>query len=151
MTTRKGFTILELLIVIMVISILIGIALPRFRGIQQEAQIAQAKGELRTLQTAIESYYIHNSNAYPATGSAALETALAAATPSILTAVPTDPFNPGNDYVYVNGGTNNRFYIVYSVGVGGNGSAAISGTNTVTETNGSSCIYASNMSQDAQP
>ena len=65
---KRGFTIIELLIVIAVISILIGIALPRFRGMQEEGKIAQAKGELRTLQTAVESYYIHNSNTYPAAG-----------------------------------------------------------------------------------
>jgi len=135
-----------------VISILIGIALPRFRGMQDEGKIAQAKGELRTLQTAVESYYIHNNNAYPATGSAALETALAAATPSIIDHVPTDPFSgTGADYVYVMGGTNNRFYIIYSVGPGGNGAASISLTNTVTETNPASCIYVSNMGQDTQP
>ncbi len=148
---KRGFTIIELLIVIAVISILIGIALPRFRGMQDEGKIAQAKGELRTLQTAVESYYIHNNNTYPATGSAALETALAAATPSIIDYVPTDPFSgTGADYEYVMGGTNDKFYIIYSVGPGGNGSAVIT-SDAVVETNGSSCIYVSNMGQDTQP
>jgi len=148
---RKGFTIIELLIVIAVISILIGIALPRFKGMQDEGNIALAKAELRTLQTAVESYYIHNSNTYPATGSAALETALGSAVPSIIDYVPTDPFSStGGDYVYVMGGTNSKFYIIYSVGPGGNGSASIS-SDTVSETNGSSCIYVSNMSKDSQP
>jgi ornithine carbamoyltransferase len=63
---KKGFTLIEMLIVIAVISILIGIALPRFKGMQDEGNIAKAKGELRTLQTAVESYRIHNT-AYPAT------------------------------------------------------------------------------------
>ena len=146
---KKGFTIIELLIVIAVISILVGIALPRFKGMQDEGKIAQAKGELRTLQTAVESYYIHNNNAYPATGSTALQTALASATPSIINYVPTDPFSSA-DYVYVMGGTNSKFYIIYSVGPGGNGSAVIT-SDAVVETNGASCIYVSNMSQDAQP
>lgn len=148
---KKGFTLIELLIVIAVISILIGIALPRFRGMQDEGNIALAKGELRTLQTAVESYYIHNNNTYPATGAAALETALAGAVPGIITYVPTDPFSPtGADYVYVMGGTNGKFYIIYSVGPGGNGSAVIT-DDAVVETNGSSCIYVSNMSRDLQP
>ena len=117
---KKGFTLIELLIVIAVISILIGIALPRFKGMQDEGNIARAKGELRTLQTAVESYYIHNSNAYPATGAAALQTALASAVPSIITYVPTDPFSSdGSDYVYVMGGTNSKYYIIYSVGPAG--------------------------------
>lgn len=146
---RKGFTIIELMIVIAVIAILIGIALPRFRGMQVEGLIAQAKGELRTLQTAVESYYIHYNNAYPATGSSALETALAAAVPSIIDNVPTDPFD-SDDYEYVMGGTNSKFYIIYSAGPDGDGSAVIT-SDAVVETNGSSCIYTSNMSQDTQP
>lgn len=146
---RKGFTILELLIVITVISILVGIMIPRFKGMQDEGNIAKAKGELRTLQTAVESYYIHNNNTYPATGSAALETALAAAVPNIINYVPTDPFSSA-DYVYVMGGTNSKFYIIYSVGPGGNGSAVIT-ADAVVETNGDSCIYVSNMSQDTKP
>ena len=148
---RKGFTLIELLIVISVISILIGISLPRFKGMQDEGNIAKAKGSLRTLQTAIESYYIHNNNTYPATGSAALQTALAAAVPNIINYLPTDPFSgTGADYGYVMGGTNSKFYIIYSVGPGGNGSAVIT-SDAVVETNGSSCIYASNIGQDLQP
>jgi general secretion pathway protein G len=148
---KKGFTLIELLIVITVIAILVGIALPRFKGMQDEGNIAMAKAELRTLQSAIESYYIHNNNTYPATGASALQTALASATPSIIDYVPTDPFSSGGaDYVYVMGGTNSKFYIVYSVGPAGNGSAVIT-SDAVVETNGSSCIYVSNMSQDTQP
>lgn len=148
---KKAFTLIELLIVIAVISILIGIALPRFKGMQDEGNIAKAKGELRTLQTAVESYYIHNSNTYPATGAAALQTALAAAVPNIIASVPTDPFSAtGADYVYVMGGTNSKYYIIYSVGPGTNGSAVIT-SDAVVETNGSSCIYVSNMSEDTQP
>ena len=146
---KRGFTLIELLIVIAVISILIGIALPRFKGMQDEGNIAKVKGELRTLQIAVESYYIHNSNSYPATTSEALETALASATPSIIDHIPTDPFDT-DDYEYVMGGTNSKFYIIYSAGPGGNGSAVIT-SDAVVETNGSSCIYVSNMSEDTQP
>ena len=149
---RKGFTLIELLIVIAVISILIGIALPRFKGMQDEGNIAKAKGELRTLQTAIESYYIHNNNAYPATGAAALQTALASATPSIITYVPTEPFSStGADYVYVMGGTNSKYWIVYSAGPDGDGVAAIVSDAVSETTNGASCIYVSNMGEDTQP
>jgi len=147
--TKKAFTLIELLMVIAVIGILVGILLPRFRGMQEEGNIAKAKGELRTLQSAVESYYIHNNNAYPATGAAALQTALASAVPSIIDFVPTDPFGTG-DYAYVLSG-NGDYYLIYSVGAGGNGSATISNAGVITETNGSSCIYVSNAAQDTQP
>lgn len=151
MIGKKGFTIIELLIVIAVISILVGLALPRFKGMQDEGNIAKAKAELRTLQAAVESYYIHNNNAYPATGSSALQTALASAVPNIIDYVPTDPFSStGADYGYVLGGTNNKFYVIYSAGSGGNGSATIT-SDAVVETNGSSCIYVSNAGRDTQP
>ena len=148
---KKGFTIIELLVVITVIAILVGLALPRFKGMQDEGNIAKVKGELRTLQSAVESYYIHNNNAYPATGASALQTALASAVPSIINYVPTDPFSSSTaDYGYVLGGTNNKFYVIYSVGPGGNGSASIA-SDAVSESNGSSCIYTSNAGQDTQP
>lgn len=145
---KKGFTLIELLIVIAVISILIGIALPRFKGMQDEGNIAKAKGELRTLQTAVESYYIHNNNAYP---SALGDVTQATVRPQIVTSIPTDPFSAsGAAYPYVRGGTNNRYYVIYSVGPGENGSATIS-SDTVSETNGTSCIFVSNAGTDTQP
>ena len=152
MYKSKGFTIIEILIVIAVIAILVGIALPRFRGMQEEGKIAQAKSELRTLQSAIESYYIHNNNAYPATG-ATWQSALTGATPNILGAALLDPFTASTQYVYANdGGSPVKYYVLYSIGVGANGSATVSTAGVVTETNGSSCIYVTNgATKDAQP
>ena len=145
-TTNHGFTLIELLIVIAIISILVGITLPRFRGMQEEGNIAESKGELRTLQTALESYYIHNNSTYPSALSS-----LTSATPNIVSSIPPDPFAAANTtYGYVRGGTNNKFYVIYSVGAAGNGSATIT-SDAVVETNGTSCIYASNAGQDAQP
>ena len=143
---KKAFTLIELLIVIAVISILIGIALPRFKGMQDEGNIAKSKGELRTLQSALESYYIHNSNAYPAALSS-----LTSAVPNLVSSIPADPFSTTSaSYGYVRGGTNNKFFVVYSVGPSANGSATIT-LDAVVETNGSTCIYASNAGQDSQP
>lgn len=140
----KGFTLIEILIVIAVISILIGIALPRFKGMQQEGNIAKAKGELRTLQAATESYYIHNSNTYPAN----LAT-LTSQTPNLVSSVPNDPFqSTSSNYSYkVNGG----YYAIYSVGPNGNGSVSAVTNTGLTEANGASCIYVSNAGTDQQP
>jgi prepilin-type N-terminal cleavage/methylation domain-containing protein len=139
MFSRKGFTILELLIVIAVIAILVGIALPRFKGMQDEGNIARAKGELRMLQTAVESYYIHNNNTLPA-ALTTLQTAVPQIAPSV---IPTDPFG-GAAYGYAKGGT--TWFVLYSKGPGLNGSAAIDVDGAVTETNGGSCIYVTNGS-----
>lgn len=141
MFSRKGFTILELLIVIAVIAILVGIALPRFRGMQDEGNIARAKGELRMLQTAVESFYIHNDNTLPDTLAE-----LSDAKPQIAPAViPGDPF--GTDYMLVPG--DDGEYIIYSAGPGGDGAASFV-DGEVTDTN--NCIYVTNASPvDTKP
>ena len=150
---KKGFTIIELLIVIAVIAILVGIALPRFKGMRDEGNITRATGELRSLQSAVESYRIHT-GAYPA--AAAFETTLVGATPQIISSAMNDPFAAaGTPYVLVlSSGTTGNFYAIYSVGPGGNGSvSAVDNTSgAVTEANGASCIYVSNGSTpDTQP
>ncbi len=108
----QGFTLIEMLIVIVVISILIGVLLPSFRGTQDEAAEQRARSEMRTIATAIESYYIHNSNALPAN-----LTALVSASPRILNVVPDDPFRSATDYSYArdSGGTP-VYYVVWSYG-----------------------------------
>lgn len=152
MFTKKGFTIIELLIVIAVIAILVGIALPRFKGMRDEGNIARAKGELRTLQTGVESYRIHT-GAYPA--AANFQTTLVNATPQIISAAMNDPFTANTPYTLVlSNGTTGNFYAIYSVGPGGNGSvtAVNDTTGAVSENNGASCIYVSNGSvPDTQP
>ncbi|MFH1778439.1 MAG: type II secretion system protein [Candidatus Omnitrophota bacterium] len=115
MRKGKGFTLIELLIVIMVIAILIGIALPRFRGMQDEANVTKSAAELRTLQIAVESRYIHtNPHAYPAAG-ATWEDALLTVTPQIIGEALPDPFNGTIQYQYLLS-ANGLYYVIFSVG-----------------------------------
>ncbi len=110
-TARNGFTLIEMMIVIVVIATLLGVLLPQFRGAQDEAAEQRARAELRTLATAIESYALHNSNALPA----ALST-LTTASPRIVSQIPNDPFRAsGNTYSYAKD-TNGVYYIVWSYG-----------------------------------
>jgi general secretion pathway protein G len=137
--SRKGFTIIELLIVIAVIAILIGIALPKFKGMRDEGNIAKAKGELRTLQTAVESYKIHT-NSYPtALGNLNANTTV----PNIIgSTLPYDPFGATSttNYGY---SANGSYYVIYSIGVNGNGTASVdNASGNVTAANNS--IYVSN-------
>ena len=60
----KAFTLIELLIVVAIIGILAAIAVPNFLNAQARAKIARAKGDLRSLSTALESYRIDH-NRYP--------------------------------------------------------------------------------------
>jgi len=55
---RRGFTLIELLIVIAIILILIAIALPNFLEAQIRAKVARVEADLRTIVTALETYFI---------------------------------------------------------------------------------------------
>ena len=140
---RKGFTLVELLIVIAVIAILIGIALPRFKGMRDEGNYAKTLGELKSLQTATESYFIHNGS-YPATG-ATWQTALTGATPKLIGTALNDPFAAASTQYVLATSTNGKFYVVYSIGFGGNGTVTIDNNGTITATN--SPIYVSNAAE----
>lgn len=64
-STRRAFTLIELLIVIAIILILIAIALPNFLEAQIRAKITRCKADMRTLSTAIVSYSIDEDGAFP--------------------------------------------------------------------------------------
>ncbi len=51
---RKGFTLIELMVVIAVIGILTAIALPRFANITKDAEIAQIQANRKNLQTSLD-------------------------------------------------------------------------------------------------
>lgn len=63
---QKGFTIVELLIVIVVIGILAAITIVAYNGIQQRARDSQRKTDIVALTKALELYYIDKGE-YPPT------------------------------------------------------------------------------------
>ena len=134
----KGFTLIELLIVMAIIAILVGIALPRFRGMQDEANIAKSRGELWALKTAVESYYMHNNNAYPAATTSLYGVYLSGASPKIIDAVLYDPFaTTTGEYVFSRA---SNYYVIYSVGPQ-DGDATVTTAGVVTNSN---AIFISN-------
>jgi len=56
----KGFTLVELLIVIVILGILATVTVFAVRGITDQGQSNACDVEFRTLETAIESYYAQN-------------------------------------------------------------------------------------------
>lgn len=133
----SAFTLIEMMIVIVVIAILLGVLLPQFRGTQDEARMQRARAELRTIATALESYYIHNSNAFP-TEVQGLDQ-VESATPRIITVVPDDPFRTGGaDYSYQLS-SNSLYYVIYSYGP--DATAAITDISTagVPQCSGGAC------------
>ena len=117
---KKGFTIIEMLIVIAIIAVLVGIALPRLRSMQMEGDYAKGAGELRTLQAGVESYYIHNDRAYPAqstSGTTSWQSALTGATPQIIGGTLGDAFLPGTQYRYAtSAASSSEYYVIFSTG-----------------------------------
>src|SRR5256712_5169602 len=54
---RKGFPLIELLIVVVIIGILAAIAIPKFANTKEKAYITSMKADLRNLVTAEEAYF----------------------------------------------------------------------------------------------
>lgn len=62
--TQRGFTIVELLIVIVVIGILAGLVITTYNGIQQKARNTERQTDLKAIQGQLEAYYATNGK-YP--------------------------------------------------------------------------------------
>jgi prepilin-type N-terminal cleavage/methylation domain-containing protein len=147
--TTRGFTVIELLIVLVIISLIIGIAIPAFRGMRQEAQINKVSTDLKALKLAVEAYY-KNQGRYPAVSN--YQDILLGTVPPVLTAKLYDPFGatPNTEYKYAlgagSGPTQDVYYIIYSVGIKGTGTASVdNSTGLVTASN--EAIWISSGSQ----
>src|SRR5258708_40185987 len=62
--TQKGFTLIELMIVVVIIGILAAIAIPNFIAMQNRAKEGSTKANMHTLQLAAEDYAVQNDGAY---------------------------------------------------------------------------------------
>ena len=72
---EKGFTLVELMVVIIILAVLTGIAIPSYLALRNRARIQATRSELQNIATAI-SIYEADREEFPATTMAALISAL---------------------------------------------------------------------------
>ena len=85
LSNRKGFTLVELLVVISIIGILSAIAVPKFTDATKTARGAKIQADLRTIDSAIQIYYA-SAGSYPADVAALVTKNLLATAPADLAA-----------------------------------------------------------------
>lgn len=102
---NRGFTLLELLVVIVILSLLAAIVIPRLTGRVDEAKINTAKIQLKELKRTLEMYKLDN-GIYPTTQQGLKALVQKPEIPpepkkwrQYLDHVPKDPW--GNDYIYI--------------------------------------------------
>ncbi len=102
--TRRGFTLVEILIVVVILGILAAVVVPRFASARDEAAAGTTYSELQKLRRAVEVYQVRNNNEFPViTAGNGTWGALVGTTGEYLKA---SPFNP-----YV-GGANARTILI---------------------------------------
>jgi len=120
--TSRGFTLIEIMVVVVIIGLLAAVIVPQVVNKVDEARVTRAKADIASIESALTIFRLDNSK-YPTT-----EQGLAA-----LTTQPTDPsirnWRPGgyltkkvgkdpwgNEYQYVYPGTHGGEYDLFSLG-----------------------------------
>ena len=89
---KKGFTLVELVVVIAILGILAGIAIPRFMDATASARGAKVVADMRTIESSLSMHYAKRGNYY--TGAADSTTAVdvaALVTEGFLASIPKPP------------------------------------------------------------
>lgn len=133
LSRSRGFTLIEIMVVMVILGLLVAIVAPNIMGRSDEAKVTIAKTQLKNIQSALDLYRLDNSQ-YPSTQQG-LEALVSKPSGSpepknwnpegYMKNVPEDPW--GNEFQYVSPGTEGP-YDLYSYGSdgqeGGEGDAA---------------------------
>jgi general secretion pathway protein G len=122
----RGFTLIELMVVIVILSLLAVLVGPKIIGRSDDAKVADAKVQIRNLETGLKLYKLDSGN-FPTTEqglTALVNKPTAGKVPNNYKAegylesknVPKDPW--GNDYIYLSPGEHGD-YDLYSFGADG--------------------------------
>ncbi|HQN31972.1 MAG: type II secretion system major pseudopilin GspG [Phycisphaerae bacterium] len=121
MHRQKGFTLIELMIVVVILGLLATIIMPKILGRPEQARRVKAKADIRSIQSAL-ALFKTDTGRFPTT-SEGLEALVN--DPGIkgynsdgyLDAVPVDPW--GNKYIYISPGVHSKDYDLVSLGKDG--------------------------------
>jgi general secretion pathway protein G len=117
--SQAGFTLIEILVVVMILGLLISLAAPRFIGRTDEARVVKAKADIRAIEEALALYKL-DSGTYPTSEqglSSLVEPPTRGEAPrnwregGYIERVPLDPWD--STFLYASDG---RSYVVRSLG-----------------------------------
>jgi general secretion pathway protein G len=122
-----GFTLIELMVVIIILGLLAAIVMPRVVGETDRARYEQSKVQMRILEDALKRYKLDN-GIYPSTEQG-LDSLVRKPSTGVLprnwpeggyldkTEIPIDPW--GNQYIYISPGLHSPDYDIKSFGADG--------------------------------
>lgn len=114
---ERGFTLIEMMIVVAIIAILVAILVPNFMRARAQAQTAACEANLKEIATALELYQTDHQT-YPDVASLTNVTSTEPNIGPYLRQTPIDPVAPAGNYQYdvANGGTGSASYTIVCPG-----------------------------------